>query len=84
MVRAKSIPRVGFSSFQFFFLFFTWEERSLEMMLTPNRSKGLAKLDLNMASDPTRGEWGLSACVMVGQGMDTTEAHGAKRVGAED
>lgn len=53
-------------------------------MLTPNRSKGLAKLDLNMASDPTRGEWGLSACVMVGQGMDTTEAHGAKRVGAED
>ena len=52
MVRVESIPRVGFSSFQFF-LFFTQEEKSLETILKLNRSKGLAKLDFNMISDPT-------------------------------
>lgn len=49
-------------------------------MLKLNRSKGLARLDLSMASDPTWGEWGLSAYLVVGQGMDMTEAHDAERV----
>lgn len=43
---------VGFSSFQFLYLFFTREEESLETMLKLNRSKDLAKLDCNVSSDP--------------------------------
>lgn len=84
MVRVENIPRVGFSSFQFFFLFFTREEKSLETLLKLNLSKGLAKLDFNVASDPTWGEWGLSACLIVGQDMDMTEVHDVKRVCGRD
>jgi len=52
MFRVESIPRVGFSSFQFYFLFFTREEQSLETMFKLNRSKGLARLDFNVARVP--------------------------------
>lgn len=78
MVRVESM--VGFSSFQFLYLFFTREEESLETMLKLNRSKDLAKLYCNVSSDPEWGEWGLSVCFFEGQGMDMTEAHGSKRI----